>query len=236
MLVAVSSIFLWVLVSNFTATASVTIDDITVHKTIEKNKYEQVIQDYLISNPMSRFTFLLNQTALRDYVANRLPEVSVVVQRGMVGFGRTSFVITMRNPVACWQINDKQYFVDSNGIAFEKNYYLTPSVKIVDNSGVSIKSDATAIASRRFLSFVGRIVYLTKSSGYFVTKAILPSGTTRELEVHLKGVNTYVKLNIDRSAGEQVEDMIKAITYLKDHNQTPQYIDVRVSGKAFYYS
>jgi hypothetical protein len=153
----------------------------------------------------------------------------------MVGIGVTNFAVTMRTPVAGWQINNKQYYVDSNGYPFESNYFPDPSVQIVDNSGITYKlGTTTAIASNRFLSFVGRIVSLTKASGYTVTQAILPPETTRELEVRLKETSYYVKLSIDRPAGEQVEDMVTAIKYFTAHGQSPQYIDVRVSGKAFY--
>ena len=91
-----------------------------------------------------------------------------------------------------------------------------------------------AIASNRFLSFVGRVVSLTKASGYTVVQAMLPAETTRELEIKLKEGDYLVKLSIDRPVGEQVEDMIAAVRYFTGSGQTPKYIDVRVSGKAFY--
>ena len=152
----------------------------------------------------------------------------------MTGIGVTDFIITMRLPVAGWQINNKQYYVDSNGVPFEINYFQAPTVQIVDNSGISYKIGTTAIASNRFLSFIGRIVALTKASGYTVTQALLPPQTTRELQVRLKETSYYIKLSIDRPAGEQVEDMVTAIRYFSSHGQSPQYVDVRVSGKAFY--
>ncbi|NTW62144.1 hypothetical protein HGB25_01895 [Candidatus Saccharibacteria bacterium] len=234
MVVLVSVGFLWFLISNFTASAVVSVGDTSVSKPVDKAVYERVIQDYLIKNPMSRFTFFMDQTALRDYLSSKLPEVADVKQRGIAGIGRTTFVVTMRSPIAGWQINNRQYYVDASGMPFDKNYYRPPSVQIIDNSGVSLKSDATAIASRRFLSFVGRVVYLSKSNGYTVTQAILPSGTTRELEVHISGIGSYVKFSIDRPAGEQVEDMNRAILYFRGRGMSPKYIDVRVSGKAFF--
>jgi hypothetical protein len=140
----------------------------------------------------------------------------------------------MRSPVAGWQINSKQYYVDSKGYPFDINYFPTPSVQIIDNSGISYKIGTTAIASNRFLGFIGRIVSLTKSSGYTVSQALLPPNTTRELDIRLKEVGYYIKFSIDRPAGEQVEDMVTAIKYFSARGQTPKYIDARVSGKAFY--
>lgn len=232
--VIASAVFLWLLVSNFTATVAVSASSsVAMSKPIGSTRYQKVIQEYLNVNPMSRVHFLLDQSALTAYVSNELPEVSSVAWQDMVGIGKTNYVITMRIPVAGWKIDDKQYYVDSKGVSFELNYFSAPAVQIVDNSGI-LPQTGTAIASNRFLGFIGRVVALAKASGYTVTQAVLPSGTTRELEVRLKDSNFLVKLSIDRPAGEQVEDMVSAVRYFTSRGQIPNYIDVRVSGKVFY--
>lgn len=152
---------------------------------------------------------------------------------GMAGIGITNISIKMRTPVAGWKINDKQYYVDAKGIPFEQNYYTDPTVQIVDNSGATLQAGAASV-SKRFLGFVGLIVSLSRASGYTVIQAILPVNTTRELEVKLKENNTLVKLSIDRPAGEQIEDMSRAVRYFTIQGRTPSYIDVRVSGKAYF--
>ena len=228
-----SIVLLWILISNFTATVIVSVPSTTISKSVDSAYYGKVIQEYLNINPMSRLQFFLNQSVLTTYVSDKLPEVASVKQQGRMGIGETDFSITMRTPVAGWVINDKQYYVDSDGISFEQNYFSPPSVQIVDSSGASLQT-GTAIASKRFLSFVGRVVSLAQANGYTVTQAILPANTTRELEISLKDVSFSVKLSIDRSAGEQVEDMSRAVQYFIGNGRTPSYIDVRVSGKAFY--
>jgi len=228
----VASAFLWLIVSNFTATVSIVVQNADISKPVDNSRYAKVIQDYLNINPMGRFHFLLDQSALATYVTSQLPEVATISQRDMANFGKTDFVITMRVPVAGWKINAQQYYVDSKGVSFDKNYFKSPTVQIVDNSGASPQTGA--VVSNRFLGFVGRVVSSAKSDGYTVTQAILPPNTTRELEIHLKNSNILVKLSIDRPAGEQIEDMSRALKYLSRHNITPGYIDVRVSGKAFY--
>ena len=233
-IVLLSVILIWILVNNFTATVIVGLSDTAISRHVNVSTYEKVIQEYLDSSPISRLSFLMDQSALTTYVTGKLPEVKDVAMRGSAGVGATNFIITMRVPVAGWKINDRQYYVDSKGMPFEQNYFSAPSVQIVDNSGVSLQTGTTAIASKRFLSFVGRVVSLSKASGYTVTQAILPSGMTRELEIKLKETGSLVKLSIDRPAGEQVEDMTRAVQYFISHGQSPQYIDVRVSSKAFY--
>jgi len=231
--VLLASLIIWLLISNFTAKVAINLSNTQIVKQIDSSIYEKAIQEYLDINPTNRFSFLLDQSALTTFVISKLPEVAEVKQQTMVSIGETGFLIIMRTPIAGWNINDKQYFVDSKGVSFEKNYFSEPDVQIIDNSGVLLQSGA-AVVSKRFLSFVGRIVSESKNIGYTVTQAILPLNTTRELNVRIKEGDYLVKLSIDRSVGEQVEDMSKALGYFNSHGYKPEYIDVRVSGKAFY--
>lgn len=226
--------FIWTLISHMTASAAISTSETNIVTSIDKHRYEKVIQEYLDINPIGRLSFFLDQSALTAYVANKLPEVQNVSQRGMAGFGITEFSLTFRKPLAGWKIGPKQYYVDADGIPFDINYYMAPDVQIVDNSGVTVKAGTTAIASKRFLGYVGRVVSQAANRGYTVTKAVLPPDTTRELEVTLKQGGYVVKLSIDRPVGEQIEDMDNAVRYFTAHNQVPRYIDVRVGGKAFY--
>lgn len=195
--------------------------------------YEKVINDYLAINPAGRLRFALNENELSDYATTITPEVARIKQSSVENIVDTHFTITFRQPIAGWQINGRQYYVDETGVVFQKNYYETPSVQIIDESGVS-PEQGTTVASARFLSFVGRVVALSKSGGYEVTEAILPVGTTRQLEIRLKNIKPLVKLSIDRGAGEQVEDMTRALIYLNSKGVAPEYIDVRVGGRAVY--
>lgn len=231
--VFLASVLLWTLISNFTAMATITVLDVSMSKKVDGLLYEKAIQEYLDVNPMERLHFLLNQPALNSYISNKLPEVADITQKGMTMIGKTEFVLTMRRPIAGWVMNNKQSYVDSAGVPFDKNYFTNPDVQIIDNSGASPIKGA-AVASNRFLGFVGRVVASAKRNGYTVTQASLPANTTRELEVKLKEGNYVVRLSIDRPVGEQVEDMARAVKYFVGVGQTPEYIDVRVSGKAFY--
>ena len=225
-------ISIWILIGNFTSVVIVNVSDSNISKPVDKSKYSKAISEYLDINPMSRLSFLMDEISLVNYVSSKLPEV-LDIDRIDTVFGRTNFKISMRIPVAGWQIDKKQYYVDLHGIPFEVNYFPSSVVQITDNSGIPLQKGTNAIVSKRFLAFVGRVVYFTKLNGYTVTKATLPPDTTRQLTIYLKGVDYYIKLSIDRPAGEQVEDMIKTIKYLKGRAK-PLYIDIRVSGKTYY--
>lgn len=200
---------------------------------LDESRYEAAIKEYLTSHPFERLRIALDHQRLTNYLHEVTPEVATVTQEGFAGFSKSEFSLAVRQPIAGWVIGGKQYFVDETGVPFEKNYFSVPQVSVVDQSGIQ-QSAGTAIASSRFLTFVGRTVSLAAKQGLVVKQAIIPLGTTRQLEVQLEGRAYPVKLSLDRPVGEQVEDMKRAVGYFDAKKQSPQYIDIRVSGKAYY--
>ncbi len=228
-----SCLILWLLISNFTATPLIVVSGAPLLNNVKSEPYAEVIQDYLQSNPIARFNFLLNQENLSIYATSKLPEVEKVTLKGMGQVGKTNFIVKMREPVAGWEIEGKKYYVDDKGVSFQVNYYGEPKVQIADNSGVPLQAGKTSV-SKRFLGFVGRVVAQAATSGYIVTKATLPAGTMRQLDINIKDIGYVIKLSIDRPVGEQVEDMSRALQYFKSRAMSPAYIDVRVQNKAYY--
>ncbi|RWZ78619.1 MAG: hypothetical protein EOT05_02610 [Candidatus Microsaccharimonas sossegonensis] len=232
-LVFVIIVILGGLLSQFTGQVVVAGSSQALTQKIIPANYEKAITDYLAIHPVERLRFALNQTELSSYVSNLLPEVSRVKLTSTNNIVQSNFTLTFRKPVAGWQINNRQYYVDASGVVFQNNYYEMPAVQIVDQSGVS-PQQGTIVVSSRLLSFVGKVLALAGQGNYTVTQAILPSGTTRELDIRLKDITPQVKFSIDRGAGEQVEDMTRSLVYLKSQGKNAQYIDVRISGRVVY--
>lgn len=230
LLVIAGAAGLFFLIYQFTSGVVVRAQDVTMRL---DPVYEKTIQEYLSRQPIERLRFLLNEAALAEYMRVQTPEVSDIHVEGASGFGVSTFVVTMRQPIAGWSIRGQQQYVDNSGTAFGRNYFAEPQVQIVDNSGIEL-DPGQAVASNRFLGFVGRVVGQAKAQGYDVAQVIIPSGTTRQVEVRLKGVGYPIKFSVDRAAGVQVEDMARSLRWLSGRGITPQYLDVRVSGKAFY--
>jgi cell division septal protein FtsQ len=229
-LVLLGAITLAALVSQFTSHVVVRTSDVT--RTLEP-AYAEAIDAYLSRQPIERLRFLLREDALNEYVQSITPEVASVRVDGLAGLGKSLFIIEMRQPIAGWSIRGTQQYVDASGTSFARNHYSTPQVQIIDNSGVQVEV-GQAVASNQFLGFVGRVVGLSNAQQHTVTQVVIPQGTTRQIELHTKDVGFPIKLSIDRPAGEQVEDMTRALVWLKAHGVTPEYLDVRVSGRAFY--
>lgn len=204
-----------------------------VSRPADASSYATTINRYFEQHPVERLRFALNSDELNRYVASVNPEVASVTQNNDFGIGTTKFTVKLREPLAGWQMQGKPYYVDAQGVAFEKNYFDEPGVQIVDEAGAAFQPGAT-VTSTRFLSFVGRIVSLAGEQGMVVTEARLPLGTTREVVVKVSGLPYDFRLSIDRGAGEQVEDMGRVEEYLRVRNLSPRYVDLRVDGRAFY--
>jgi hypothetical protein len=222
--------FLGWLLYEFSATVDVSP---TSGIAISQSRYEHAIEDYFAAHPFQRFRVLLDDGALTKYLQQVTPEVSSVSSDGSDGFVTSEFDLTFRRPVVGWLIGTHEYYVDDSGVSFQVNYFEQPGVKIVDQSGVP-ETAGTTVASSRFLRFVGLAITLAKADNLTITQAIIPVDTTHQVEVIVSGHNYPIKLSLDRPVGEQIEDMEHALAYFDTRGQSPQYIDLRVSGKAYY--
>lgn len=225
-----SAFLLWV-IYEFAANVHVTPTSSSVR--LQEGRYEKIINDYFASRPIERLRLLMNHDELNTYVKREAPEVASVRTTGSAGFATGQFDIEMRKPIAGWLIGSKQYFVDDDGVAFQINYFDQPTVKIIDQSGIP-QTEGTTVASSRFLQFVGRSVAVARTYGMVVEQAIIPINTTRQVELRVAGHEYPIKLSLDRPVGEQVEDMQRAVAYIDGKQLKPKYIDVRVSGRAYY--
>lgn len=233
LIVVIALVLLVMLLWQLIAQVHITTSTKQLSTTFDAGVYEKSVSDYLNINPAQRLRATLNEDALSAYVSSELPEVEKVSVRGWAGIAESNSSITFRTPVAGWIINNKQYYVDTHGVVFEKNYYAMPKVQIIDESGVEVENGESVVGNR-VLGFLGRVVAQAEERGYTVVKAVLPQGMTREVDIYFDGLPTYVKFSIDRGAGEQTEDADRSLTYLKENGIQPQYIDVRVAGRAAY--
>lgn len=202
-------------------------------KRIDTERYRKLAADYYNSHPLEHFRFALNIDAFADELRAKAPEIAdAEVVRGD-GVLRGEVKLTFRKPVVSWTIKDEKYYVDASGEAFQVNYYAEPSVTVVDESGID--PSAGVIASGRFLRFMGRAITLIDASGVTtVSGVVIPRGVTRQIDLRLSGVGYPFKTNLDRDPAGQAADVINAYKYFTARGLTPQYVDVRVSSKAFY--
>lgn len=196
---------------------------------------ESYAQEYFANRPLERFRFSLDQPQLRAYLSDKIPELEDIEIHNAAGLAANDALVTLRQPVAKWQLGEVTYYVDASGQAFERNYFSEPSVVVNDNSGLP-PSDQRRLASRQLLHFIGQIVDGVNRSSRLgsVQEVIIPPASLKAIEITLEGEPYRVKLLTDRNIIPQVADMESAVSYLKARELAPRYIDLRVAGKAYY--
>lgn len=197
-----------------------------------EQSYRESAQSYYGAHPTERFYPSLNQRALNEFFTTRHPELAEASLSLTGGIGDGTLQVQLREPIAKWIIDGRTQFVDSSGAVFAINMYSEPSLTIVDENATVTKEKL--VTSNRFLSFVGKTVGDLKTRGLTVTKATIPLLTTRQLNLTIKGVSYEFRLSVDRSIGEQAEDVARIVKYLRKEGIQPDYVDIRVKGKAFY--
>lgn len=198
--------------------------------------YEQKVQDYLSTRPLERLRPFLDLDSLSAYLQESgAPEVREITSLDAAELGAARVVMKLREPVVAWTISGNRQYVDRDGYIFTYNHYSEPEVTVIDESGINSSTDIKTIASSRFLQFVGLGVGYAATEGLSIKQVIIPADTTRQVQFAIDDkAKTRIKLSIDRPIGEQVEDAIRAYRYLARRGVTTKYIDVRVSGQAYY--
>lgn len=201
---------------------------------IDTAQYQRSINDYLNSHPLERFRFSMDQQKLAAYVQQNHSEVASLSITGAPGLVSSNGQVILRKPVAVWQVGNDKNYVDNTGEVFRTNAFSEPGVSITDNSGVAV-DDVQLIASARLLRFIGQVVGGINASEIGpVTQVTIPAGTLRQLDVVLQGKGYPIKTHMDREPSGQVADVVAAVRYLASKDIVPQYVDTRVSGRAFY--
>lgn len=197
-------------------------------------EYKKAINRYFDQNPLQRSSLTLDTASLLDDLRSNMAEVQSVTVSGKDGFASFKFDVRSRVPVAKWQLGSKQYFVDSNGVAFDYSDSDTRKLlSIKDESGLPVA--AQQIASRSMMQFIGQVVgYLRINGAGTVTEVIIPPATLKQVDIILENRPYRIKLNIERPPNEQAIDILNTLKYLDKQGIVPLYIDSRVEGKAFY--
>lgn len=106
-----------------------------------------------------------------------------------------------------------------------------PTVEIIDMDAAVTGGAIT----ERMRNYIGQIEVDFKDLGYKVVKAVIPSGSIREVDIYLEGKNGFIKTTIDRGTGVTVEDTDRMIRYLAGKGIAEfEYIDARVAERGYW--
>lgn len=230
---ALAAFGLYLLLAQLVATQSVQVKDVALLTKEDTTAYQQAIESYYAARPAERLRFLLNKQDLLAHIQSTRPEVKTVQLEQGASLGEALIMIVAREPIARWSVDSENQYVDGDGMVFARSFYGDPGLQIIDNSGIRANS-SRLVASNRFLGFIGRVIAGSSKNGLNVSAVTIPTATTRQVTLKLTGKATLYKLSVDRSAGQQVEDIARINRYLSLKNLSPGYVDVRIAGKAFY--
>ena len=105
-----------------------------------------------------------------------------------------------------------------------------PTIEIVDEDAAS-----GSHITNRMRSFIGQAEQDFRDLGYKPVKAVVPTGAIREVDFYLENHPGFIKTTIDRGTAVTVEDADRMFRYLAGQGINDyQYIDVRISGKAYW--
>lgn len=224
--------FIGFLLANFVITPAV-IASQSSPKQVQSDPYRQSMYHYFADHPMERFGFLLNSSNFERFIKQKHTEIQTLsIERDWYG-GNVRVDLFFRVPLLVWKTGSQQFYVDNQGIAFTYNHFAEPAVAVTDQTGLT-PDRSGAVASTRFIRFLGRMVGAVNDykKGKVVAVVIPPS--TREIDLKLEGREYPIKTNSDRDPLQQAEDIAVALAHLDQKGIKPQYVDLRVAHKAFY--
>ena len=227
------SIFIFIFLGQFIASFSVSKADQN-NVNLECERYSKIINDYFNEIPIERVVRFLNKKELIKKLQSSTPEVKNIEDISITGISKYKFKILFREPVASWVVEGKTLYVDSDGVAFEKNLSTKePEISVHDESGISIK-DGKTVASSSFLSFIGKVISASRKNNIHITQVRIPPLSLRQVELKVEGLNYIIKLSSSDSAEGQIANLRKAIDYFNKHHATLNYLDLRVEGRGYY--
>ena len=97
-----------------------------------------------------------------------------------------------------------------------------------------VDEDQKGQISTRVKNYIGQLEQDFRDLGKTVRRVVLPAGTSRELYVDLEGEEVYFKINMDRGSAVSAEDAVRMLKYLTERDLKPEYVDVRIDGRAYY--
>ena len=200
----------------------------------EQSALRQSINEYINQRPAEAFLFSLNASRLTSFLQKDHAEIASITTGGSLLTPR-QLTVTFRQPIVVWQSGRQKFFVDKNGIAFQRHYGVEPALKVEDTSGFTSEKDGVqTVASRRFINYLGQLLGAIEQQQAGTVERIVIPASTRQLDVYLQGRGYPIKTHIDRDPYAQVEDIRNSLAFLDEKQITPEYLDVRVEGKAFY--
>lgn len=194
----------------------------------------------LLSGFWNRNKITIDTNSIIKQMKQKFPELTdVSVVLPLVGHRPVVYIQPTKADIIYKSVTGEGYVMDENGRILAKvddsvNLEDQTTTTVIDKSGIVVKLGQQALSSAD-VSFIDNVSYQLSKSGFTVDHFVLPAGT-RELDGYLGGIKYFVKFNLEDGDGrQQAGSFIALAKQLQKQGITPaEYVDVRVSGRAYY--
>ncbi|QQS19372.1 hypothetical protein IPL85_03725 [Candidatus Saccharibacteria bacterium] len=200
---------------------------------LPQNAYAETANSSLKSSLLNRNKITLNTRGVATDIEQRFPELaSVVVTVPLVGNrpivyvtpSRASFMI--ESPMGLYSLAD-------NGYVLAK--LPAPEKELVTMAELS---NRVPEVGKQFLpastvSFARTVKFQMQQAGFTISRIVLPSDAPYEMQLALVGKSYLVRFNLQADALQQSGGAVAVLQQLEP-TARPEYIDVRVLGRAYY--
>jgi hypothetical protein len=201
--------------------------------------YETAASRQLSSSIWNRNKITVDTSNLSRQLLNQFPELSSVSVTIPLLAHRPLVYVEAAQPALILKTDNSSFIISNSGkaliSAINPASLNQPRLPLLtDQSGLSIQTNHQALPATD-ISFIQTVIAQLAAKQFTVSDMTLPPAAS-ELDVRLVGQPYLVKFSLESSdPREQAGTFLATITQLHHQNITPgQYIDVRVSGRAYY--
>ena len=203
------------------------------------SQYQQAADKALGGSLYNRLKLTISSSDIANKLEQEFPEIShVAVTVHLIGRTPTVY-IQLAKPSLVYDASGSGYILSSKGFIIGGTSIVSAK-ELAELPAVSTTSTASLRAAQQVLTG-GNVEFIQIVNAAFSAKHIAINKMTlapmaEELDVYPLGVGYYIKFNLhDGDALQQVGTYLATLATLKQQNKTPsQYVDVRVTGRAYY--
>ncbi len=210
------------------------------NKSITEEEIKDFLNNFLNQKLLAFFNknnlFLITSEKFENILIDGFPKISFVKIEKDLAKKTINLEITERNSVGIFCRQEKCYYIDQNGIVFEK----APTTKgtlilvIKDRSNVPIDFGQKVISKQALSDLVKTRSDLLKQFSIGILNFEIKSSVLKELRAYTSQ-GWYIVFDWSRNLGEQLEDLKLVLEKkIKENSQNLEYIDLRIKRRAYY--
>lgn len=203
-----------------------------------KQDYQAGAEDILRDSVFNRTKFTINADHFEQAFQAKFPEVADVSITLPLISRRPIVTVATAQPSLLLTSQNQIYVLDTRGVAIMKADSLPEKTKLKlptvnDQTGLKVEL-GKPVLPQDDIRFITEVLTQLKAKGLSVQTVTLPA-LAKQVDVSFNGLPYYGKFSVDTNAREAAGTFLATKEKL-DRDKTPpaQYIDVRLSGRAYY--